>query len=373
MVPKMVRWFVERDAGQSASLPIFDNEQRSEEMSGILKAKGKKVLFVVLLTMIFSISSTTALGMETLTQTEEGPVPQIPTLHPDDAKIRNFERWKPTWTNRGNYYNWYRARKDFNGDRILFWASGLSIFEKRGKIVSDPLQGKVLRVKYPAGKFRSKDSGVTFPWILRGKYEELTLSYKVKFQADFQFVTSGKLPGLCGATDEIGCFRYSGGNPPNGDDGFSVRVVWLHGDGTLGTYVYHANQKSTYGDVFQWRHTNGEAVKVVPGQWHTIQLRVVLNDPGVANGYAEAWLDGEFVSRAEGLLFRNNTASGRSIKINEMYFVTFHGGNKSSDAPSQTQYAYFDDFQLSIYQALPAMDLVPSNEPIDAKEHQSVD
>jgi hypothetical protein len=331
------------------------------KMKLLTKASINKVVWVLLFGIIFAISSTPVLGMQEVTPQSDPMGLGIPVLDPDDAKIRNFERWNSSWTNPGNYYTWYRARKDFNGERVFFWASGLSIFEQRGKIVNDPVQGKILRVKYPSGKYGSKDSGVAFPWILKGKYEELTLSYRVKFQDGFQFTTSGKLPGLCGATDEIGCFRYTGGNPPNGDDGFSVRVVWLTGEGTVGTYVYHANQAGTYGDIFQWTHMNGEPIHLIPGQWYTIELRVVLNDPGMANGYAEAWLDGEFVSRADGLLFRNDTVAGRSLRINEMYFNTFHGGNKSSDAPSQTQYAYFDDFKLFIFRTLPLEEPSPIN------------
>jgi len=330
-----------------------------------LRAILKRITWVVILSLIITLNSTPALGMQEIGRRDTWSETAVPVLHSDDSWMRNFERWNPTWTNRGNYYNWYRARKDFNGERVLFWASGLSVLEQRGKIVNDPVQGKVLRVKYPTGKYGSKDSGVAFPWILRGKYEELTLTYRVKFESGFQFTTSGKLPGLCGAVDEIGCFRYTDGNPPNGDDGFSVRVVWLKADGSVGTYVYHANQKGTYGDIFQWSHSDGNPVYLIPGQWHTIQLRVVLNDPGVANGYAEAWLDGEYVSRAEGLLFRNNSSAGRSLKVNEMYFNTFHGGNKSSDAPSQTQYAYFDDFKLTIYQAQQIEEALPVAEPIE--------
>jgi len=312
---------------------------------------GKKILWILLFSLIFALVFTPVLGMKAVSSVESGIIEQMINLHSDDAKIRNFERWNSSWLNPGNYYNWVRVRQDFNGERVLFWASGLSAIEQRGKIVNDAVQGKVLRVKYPAGKFGSQDSGVAFPWILKGKYDELTLSYRLKFQDGFQFTTSGKLPGLCGATDEIGCFRYTGGNPPNGDDGFSVRVVWLNKDGLAGTYVYHANQTGTYGDIFPWVHANGDPVILVPGQWYTVELRVVLNDPGIANGIAEAWLNGEYISRADGLLFRNDTAAGRSIKINEMYFNTFHGGNKSSDAPAQTQYSYFDDFKLSIYRA----------------------
>ena len=328
------------------------------------RARGRKVFWIFVLCLLFASNSVPAMGLEEGVNLNTEVPTQFINLHPDDAKIRNFERWNPTWLNSGNYYNWYRVRKDFNGDRVLFWASGLSALEKRGKIVNDSSQGKVLRVKYPSGKYGSKDSGVAFPWILKGKYEDLTLSYRVKFQDGFQFTTSGKLPGLCGATDEIGCFRYTGGNPPNGDDGFSVRVVWLNGDGLVGTYVYHAAQAGKYGDIFQWKYPNGEAAKLIPGQWYTIELRVVLNDPGIANGYAEAWLNGKFVSRAEGLLFRNDSPSGRSLRINEMYFNTFHGGNKSSDAPSQTQYAYFDDFKLFIFRALPVETPLPTVKPI---------
>lgn len=289
------------------------------------------------------------------------PGMQMINLDPNDAKTRTFERWSSSFINPDNYYYWHRARMDFNGDRPLFWASGLSIAEKRGKIVDTPEQGKVLRVKYPKGAYGSKDSGVSFPWILKGSYGEMNLSYRVKFQENFLFTTSGKLPGLCGATDTMGCFRYTGGNPPTGDDGFSVRIVWLNGDGRLGTYVYHANQSSKYGDIYEWKHADGSPVFIVPGQWHTLELYVRLNDPGVPNGVAEGWFDGEHVSLATDLLFRNDTQLGRSIWINEMYFSTFHGGNSKEHAPAQTQYAYFDDFNLFLFRAFESVDPIPTS------------
>jgi hypothetical protein len=268
------------------------------------------------------------------------------TLANGDKGIRDFERWSSSFFNPDNLYTWYRARADFNGNRALFWASGLSIFERRGRIVTTAEQGKALRVTYPAGKFGSRDSGASFPWILEGAYEDLHLTYRVKFGEGFLYTTSGKLPGLCGATDELGCFRYTGGNKPQGNDGFSVRVVWLNGDGTAASYVYHANQAGEYGDIFRWEHNNGEPVKFQPGEWHTIELYVKLNDPGVPNGEVEAWLDGEHVSTAGNLYFRDGSALGRSIRINEMYFSTFHGGSRPGDAPPQTQHAYFDAFQV---------------------------
>ncbi len=270
----------------------------------------------------------------------------LSTPNPDDARERDFERWNSTFFNPKNYYTWDRARADFNGDRIFFWASGLAFWENRGRVVQDAEQGKVLRVKYPAGEFGSANSGVSFPWVFKGEYEELFLTYRVMFQQNFAFTTSGKLPGLCGANDTMGCFRYTGGNKPKGDDGFSVRPVWLNAQGLLGSYVYHANQQGTYGDIFPWQYPGGQDVYAVPGQWHTIQLRVKLNDPGIPNGEVEAWFDGKAVSLVTGFLFRDGSDKGREIRINEMYFNTFHGGNDSHDAPPQTQYSFFDDFRL---------------------------
>jgi len=270
-------------------------------------------------------------------------------LHPDDAWTRTFERWQPHFFNPANLYVWSRARADFNGWRPLFWASGLSVFEKRARIVEAAEEGNALRVKYPAGRFGSAESGVTFPWLLRGRYEDLVLSYRVRFEDGFLFTTSGKLPGICGANDDLGCFRYTGGHRPNGDDGFSVRPVWLNAEGVVGavgSYVYHAGQAGDFGDIFVWRDWSGQPVRLVPGQWHTLEIRVWLNTPGITDGVVEGLLDGEPVSLESGFLFRNDTDAGRAIRINEVYFNTFHGGRHPSDAPAQTQYADFDDLQL---------------------------
>jgi len=279
---------------------------------------------------------------------QELSIQAVQALDPDDARVRDFERWRPNFFNRRNWYTWPRARDDFNGHRLLFWAIGLSFLEQRARVVGDAAAGRVLRIKYPAHRYGARSSGASFPWIFRRGYEELQLEYRVKFEGGFRFTTSGKLPGLCGATDRIGCYRYTGGNKPNGDDGFSVRVVWLNGDGLMGTYVYHADQAGKYGDIFVWRHANGDPVRITRGDWHAIRLRVKMNDPGVANGEAEAWMDDERVALATGLRFRDDSRAGRAIKINEMYFNTFHGGDKPSDAPPQTQYSYFDEFRLRL-------------------------
>jgi hypothetical protein len=267
-------------------------------------------------------------------------------LQRDDAWTRTFERWRPDFLNPGNDYTWFRARSDFGGWRPLFWASGLSVLERRGRIVSAPGRRNVLRVRYPAGRYGSAESGVSFPWLLEGRYQELTLRYLVRFEDGFQFTTSGKLPGICGANDDLGCYRYTGGHPPNGDDGFSARPVWLDAEGLVGSYVYHAGQAGEFGDIFVWHDASGLPVRFVRGRWHALQLRVKVNDPGIPNGEVEASFDDQPVSLVSHLLFRNDSEGGRAIRINEVYFNTFHGGRHPEDAPAQTQYAYFDELQL---------------------------
>jgi hypothetical protein len=73
---------------------------------------------------------------------------------------------------------------------------------------------------------------------------------------------------------------------------------------------------------------------------------VRLNEPGIPNGEVEASFDDEPVSLVSHMLFRNDTEPGRAIRINEVYFNTFHGGRHPEDAPARTQYADFDDLQL---------------------------
>lgn len=51
----------------------------------------------------------------------------------------------------------------------------------------------------------------------------MLLSYELAFDAGFDWVKGGKLPGLRGGPNPDGC---SGGNEPNGTDCFSTRLMW---------------------------------------------------------------------------------------------------------------------------------------------------
>ncbi len=221
------------------------------------------------------------------------------------------------------------------------WHMGLA--EGRVHVVQDDIKGKAMQVKFPAHKYGSQGaaaflSDLSFGVSFERNFEELYVSYDVKFAEDFDFVLGGKLPGLCGYNvtqdPKDGC--NTGGGFPSGYDGWSARGMWREG-GVLESYMYHADQFYQYGDDEIWN------IKAKRGVWHTIQHRVVMNTVGEANGMIEAWLDGVKVLSSNNMLYRKTP----DIGINLFYFSTFYGGADPSWAPASDQYIYFDNFRIA--------------------------
>lgn len=221
------------------------------------------------------------------------------------------------------------------------WYMGIN--EGRAQIVQDAIKGKALQVMFPANEYGSRGAvaflnDLSFGVAFERNFEELYVSYDVKFAEGFDFVLGGKLPGLCGynttQSPKDGC--NTGGGFPNGYDGWSARGMWRK-DGQLENYVYHADQFYEYGDDEYWD------AKAIPGQWHTFQHRVVMNTVGEANGIVEAWFDGRKVLSSNTMLYRKTP----DIGINLFYFSTFYGGADPSWAPTTDQYMYFDNFRIA--------------------------
>jgi hypothetical protein len=85
----------------------------------------------------------------------------------------------------------------------------------------------VLQVQYPAGSFQDNNVGGAQFYAMwnasGGAFQSMLLSYEVAFDAGFDWVKGGKLPGLRGGPDPNNC---SGGNQANGTNCFSSRVMW---------------------------------------------------------------------------------------------------------------------------------------------------
>ncbi len=255
---------------------------------------------------------------------------------------------------------------------IFYTVAQFFLGKKRVHVVeSDGQCGKYLKVKYPKGEVRSKDSGAQWKWSVPDN-QELYLSYWIKFDPDFEFVKGGKLPGFCGGSCN------AGGDKPNGKDGWSARLMWQPEGGMI-AYVYHKNQATDYGDSFHFMinppkiyvsapenpvagscvigsKTNpscfdlSKEIRLEKGRWYKMTEYVKVNNFGKKDGAIKAWIDGSFVLDVEGFEFRSGSyAGGNPLLIDTVFFSTFFGGNEKTWAPGKDVYSYFDDFTVSKY------------------------
>ena len=210
------------------------------------------------------------------------------------------------------------------------WVTGLGT--DRAEIIggASAYSGHSLRLKYPAHTYGSRNQAIQAQIRLPRNYEELYVSYRVRFAGDFDFVRGGKLPGLTGGAGN------TGGNRPNGRDGWSGRMMWRRG-GEAVQYLYHPDQPQTYGEDFNW----GRRFK--PGRWHTVEHRFVMNTPGKNDGVLQTWFDGTQALYVDNLRFRDID----SFAIDHFYISTFFGGGDSTWAPTKDEYISFDDFFVS--------------------------
>jgi len=210
--------------------------------------------------------------------------------------------------------------------------------------------GKSMRVTYPEGKFGSGDDRTGAQWKLEFDqgYEAVEVEYRLKFGTDFNFVRGGKLPGLAGGA------ANSGGNKPNGTDGFSARMMWrtdgssgspLEGDeANIVQYIYHPDQAGDFADDFRWDDgAAGDWKKFESNQWYHLRHRIALNTPGQNDGVVQAWLDGKMVLSVNDLRFRDVA----SLQIDQLYFSTFFGGGSDAWSTAKDEVAFFDDFRIT--------------------------
>ena len=210
------------------------------------------------------------------------------------------------------------------------WVSGLGT--GRAEIVdgASAYSGRSLRLEYPADTYGSRNQAIQARIDLPRRFEELYVSYRVRFEDGFDFVKGGKLPGLIGGAGNVG------GNRPNGRDGWSGRMMWRRG-GDAVQYVCHPDQPGTYGEDFRWER------RFEPGRWHTVEHRFVMNTPQMHDGILQAWFDGVEALYVDDLRFRDVD----SFAIDQFYISTFFGGGDSTWSPAKDEYILFDDIIIS--------------------------
>jgi len=210
------------------------------------------------------------------------------------------------------------------------WANGAD--EGRTAIVTDAQRGRVLQVAYPSGSVGPKSGGAQWHVELPSTRSDLYAAYYVKFEEGFAFGKGGKLPGLSGGE------ANSGGDKPDGTDGWSARMMWRE-NGAAGQYVYHPDQDNNYGDLMRYRD-GSRAFQFEAGRWYRVEHRIRLNTPGQSDGRVQAWVDSQLVLDQRDMRYRNTFALG----IDSFSFSTFFGGSSRDWASPKSQHIFFDDF-----------------------------
>jgi len=218
------------------------------------------------------------------------------------------------------------GRKDF-----LLYKLGLTFHPH---YISVENNNKFLSVFIPKGLF-GPITGAQWSFPLNPA-DEYYLMYKLKFEEGFNFVKGGKLPGLAGGT------ANSGGNTPSGFDGWSARMMFWE-NGKLSFYVYCANQSSRWGERLFFKDINGDTLRLKTNEWHSITQRISMNTLGASNGIMQCWVNNQEVFYTDTILFRKTD----SIKIDQIFYSVFMGGDDLSWASPKDQHIFLDDFKVS--------------------------
>ena len=239
-------------------------------------------------------------------------------------------------------------RQDFNGDSVGVYGPGAlsagwmgaapynGVREGRVSVFEGPdaREGRSLRVRYPKGGVGPQEGGAQWKMGLGARYDELYCAYWVRFASGFDFARGGKLPGLVGGA------ANTGGRKPSGQDGWSARMMWRSG-GAVVQYVYHVDQPTQYGEDLSWNVGGQRAF--MPGTWHRVEHRCVMNRPGQRDGIVQGWFDGALALDRRDLRFRDVD----SFSIDAFYFSTFFGGDDPSWAPSKDERVDVDQFMIA--------------------------
>lgn len=195
-------------------------------------------------------------------------------------------------------------------------------------------EGRSMQVQYPRGGVGPGPGGAQWMMSLGTRFDELYCAYDVRFATDFNFVRGGKLPGLVGGR------ANTGGNKPNGTDGWSARMMW-RSRGDVVQYVYHPDQPTEFGEDFPWNLGGQRAFR--PGNWHRVEHRIVMNRPGQRDGIVQGWFDGALALDRRDVRFRHVD----TFAIDAFYYSTFFGGSDPSWAPSKDERVDFDQFVIA--------------------------
>ena len=213
-----------------------------------------------------------------------------------------------------------------------------------------------LKVVYPKGSYKPSSNPIGGIGIYASPpsifpVEEATLTYQLYFDAKFQPVLGGKLPGFYIATG-TNKGDLDGGSGGIHTDVASVRVMWRQ-NMDAEAYVYlpvDAVQDPSYGQIpglvrnseygdSLWR---GYLKFNQPGQWNQVKIYARMNTVGKSDGILEVTIN-DVTKTFNKLVWRTSA----EYKLCFVVFETFFGGNDPTwETPIDT-YASFKNVNVN--------------------------
>lgn len=192
---------------------------------------------------------------------------------------------------------------------------------------------RVLEVSYPPTSIGTPR--VTTKKTFTPNDDEYTLSFRVKFGANYRWARGGKMHGLGPANPTTGCQAKT-------DDGWSVRMI-TQSVGRLALYIYDQdrNNSNGCGEGFTAADFTIDEFE----RWYDISIYVKLNSANEHNGVAKLFVDGKQIHQVDALRLR--ASDSPSSEIRSLMFNTFYGGGNWDAAPDRTTHVQFSDFQVA--------------------------
>ena len=229
------------------------------------------------------------------------------------------------------------------------WQSAWTFANPRGfmertdnapKLGFEPLVGQALQVTIPAGEHLGLDLGYQFAKEIGTEPEEIFFRYYLRLANDWKpSADGGKLPGISATYSQAGW----GGRISDGRSGWSMRGFFLrppeagnpfHDLTPVGTYAYHADMKSDYGDAWFW--SVGGRGFLARDRWYCIEQQFRVNTPGRKDGVLRAWIDGYLVYEKTDVRVRDVPR----IRIEQIWMNVYHGGK---DAAASELHLFIDN------------------------------
>eukprot|EP00892_Ulva_mutabilis_P011850 jgi/Ulvmu1/9037/UM005_0129.1 len=193
-----------------------------------------------------------------------------------------------------------------------------------------------IRGSFRKGQIKGYNTGFTWYSKHARGYNEVSMAYRVKFSANFDWTKGGKLPGMCGGEGR-GTVCPAGCSSVGRDRGFSMRLMWRQNGGAV-TYAYYPDKPKSIRCGEDWKWSQGFKAN----KWHHIRMWAKLNTGSNKNGEFKAWLDGKQVLHRKNIRYRYNS----KFQISRSYITTYAGGSTVKQfAPNKNQYIWFDDFE----------------------------